>query len=283
MFMAGVTPGDAVSHLSEWALFFGVPNVPSWLARKSADTWGFWIGLLGLIAWGTIKWRHSLAGLFTSTASSPKVNRESRSKKKKLAEPPGVTSNSITIDRVVLLLVVVAVGFLIGYEVYKSYRQVGGFIQIEKMGVPGPPLLTVGVRNYINVGYTNRGMAPVSGAMQITQVVFAGSRTIPDLDTTTFNKAKEMARFQKAEMADRAGVLLGPGQKIWTTVEIDFTDDDVKKLMAGTATLYLLGYAFWNEYPGQMAVCFKLQPPKYHPLKESDIVWHHCDLRKGDH
>ena len=49
---AGVGPQEAGSHLAEWAVFFGVENVPDWLVARTADRWGMVIGFIGFIAWG---------------------------------------------------------------------------------------------------------------------------------------------------------------------------------------------------------------------------------------
>ena len=51
MLASTVTPRHASSNMAAWFIYFGVENVPSWLANKSADTWAFWIGLVGFCGW----------------------------------------------------------------------------------------------------------------------------------------------------------------------------------------------------------------------------------------
>jgi len=51
MLASTVTPRHASSNMAAWLIYFGVENVPSWLANKSADTWVFWIGLVGFCGW----------------------------------------------------------------------------------------------------------------------------------------------------------------------------------------------------------------------------------------
>ncbi len=56
MWCAQVGPKEAVLHLSEWASLAGVENIPPWLASRTADKWGFWIGLIALVSWATVLW-----------------------------------------------------------------------------------------------------------------------------------------------------------------------------------------------------------------------------------
>jgi hypothetical protein len=44
-------PKGASSVISEWALWLGIENVPSWLRTRTADTVAFWIVIVGLIVW----------------------------------------------------------------------------------------------------------------------------------------------------------------------------------------------------------------------------------------
>ena len=53
MLASTVTPRQASSNVEAWFIYFGIENVPSWLANKSTDTWVFWIALLGVCV-GTI-------------------------------------------------------------------------------------------------------------------------------------------------------------------------------------------------------------------------------------
>jgi hypothetical protein len=36
-----------------WFLYFGIENIPPWLADKYTDTWVFWIGSVGFCLWAT--------------------------------------------------------------------------------------------------------------------------------------------------------------------------------------------------------------------------------------
>lgn len=188
--------------------------------------------------------------------------------------------NLFTLDRVTIAVVMVVIGGLIGYELGRDSKQLRGFLQMDRMFVSGPPLLTVGVRNSFTVIYQNRGTAPVTGAGQVTMMSYSPAEKDQDLDTVVFNQAKEFARMKKQELSDREGATVGIGHTLVQTMEIDFTDSDIKALMDGSATLYIVGHAYWNEFPGQFDLCFKLKPPQYYPLKPSDIVWRQCDRKK---
>jgi hypothetical protein len=51
MLASTVTPRQAGSNVAAWLIYFGIENVPSWLANKSTDTWVFWIGFVGFCVW----------------------------------------------------------------------------------------------------------------------------------------------------------------------------------------------------------------------------------------
>jgi hypothetical protein len=51
MLLSTVTPRQASSNVEDWLIYFGIENVPPWLANKSTDTWVFWIAFAGFCAW----------------------------------------------------------------------------------------------------------------------------------------------------------------------------------------------------------------------------------------
>jgi len=51
MLSSTVTPRQASSNVEAWLIYFGIENVPPWLANKSTDTWVFWIGFVGFCVW----------------------------------------------------------------------------------------------------------------------------------------------------------------------------------------------------------------------------------------
>jgi len=51
MLASTVTPRQASSNVEAWLIYFGIENVPPWLANKSTDTWVFWIGFVGFCLW----------------------------------------------------------------------------------------------------------------------------------------------------------------------------------------------------------------------------------------
>ena len=51
MLASTVTPRQASSNVEAWLIYFGIENVPPWLANKSTDTWAFWIGFVGFCVW----------------------------------------------------------------------------------------------------------------------------------------------------------------------------------------------------------------------------------------
>ena len=53
MLASTVTPRQTRSNVEAWLIYFGIENVPPWLANKSTDTWVFWIGLVGFLVWST--------------------------------------------------------------------------------------------------------------------------------------------------------------------------------------------------------------------------------------
>lgn len=51
MLLSTVTPRQARSNVEAWFIYFGIEDVPPWLADKSTDTWIFWMAFLGFSAW----------------------------------------------------------------------------------------------------------------------------------------------------------------------------------------------------------------------------------------
>jgi hypothetical protein len=51
MLASTVTPRQTRSNVEAWLIYFGIENVPSWLANKSTDTWVFWIAFVGFCVW----------------------------------------------------------------------------------------------------------------------------------------------------------------------------------------------------------------------------------------
>lgn len=51
MLASTVTPRQASSNVEAWLIYFGIENVPPWLANKSTDIWVFWIAFVGFCAW----------------------------------------------------------------------------------------------------------------------------------------------------------------------------------------------------------------------------------------
>ena len=51
MLASTVTPRQARSNVEAWLIYFGIENVPPWLATKSTDTWVFWIAFVGFCVW----------------------------------------------------------------------------------------------------------------------------------------------------------------------------------------------------------------------------------------
>lgn len=51
MLLSTVTPRQARSNVEAWFNYFGIEDVPLWLADKSTDTWIFWIAFAGFCAW----------------------------------------------------------------------------------------------------------------------------------------------------------------------------------------------------------------------------------------
>jgi hypothetical protein len=51
MLLSTVTPRQARSNVEAWFNYFGIEDVPPWLADKATDTWIFWIAFVGFCAW----------------------------------------------------------------------------------------------------------------------------------------------------------------------------------------------------------------------------------------
>jgi hypothetical protein len=51
MLLSTVTPRQARSNVEAWFIYFGIEDVPPWLADKSTDAWIFWIAFVGFCAW----------------------------------------------------------------------------------------------------------------------------------------------------------------------------------------------------------------------------------------
>ncbi|TKB64616.1 MAG: hypothetical protein E8D47_10710 [Nitrospira sp.] len=51
MLLSTVTPRQARSNVEAWFIYFGVEDVPLWLANKSIDAWIYWLAFVGFCAW----------------------------------------------------------------------------------------------------------------------------------------------------------------------------------------------------------------------------------------
>lgn len=51
MLLSTVTPRQARSNVEAWFIYFGVEDVPPWLADKSIDRWIYWLAFVGFCAW----------------------------------------------------------------------------------------------------------------------------------------------------------------------------------------------------------------------------------------
>ena len=51
MLASTVTPRHATSNVEAWLIYFGIENVPPWLAHKFTDTWVFWMSFVGFCGW----------------------------------------------------------------------------------------------------------------------------------------------------------------------------------------------------------------------------------------
>lgn len=59
MLATTVTPRQAHSNVEAWFNYFGIDDVPLWVATKSIDAWIFWIAFVGVGLWGThlyVRW-----------------------------------------------------------------------------------------------------------------------------------------------------------------------------------------------------------------------------------
>jgi hypothetical protein len=52
MLASTVTPREAGSNVEAWFIYFGMEDVPLWVADKSTDTWVFWMAFVGACVWG---------------------------------------------------------------------------------------------------------------------------------------------------------------------------------------------------------------------------------------
>ena len=52
MLASTVTPRQAHSNVEAWFNYFGIEDVPLWVATKSIDAWVFWIAFVGVGLWG---------------------------------------------------------------------------------------------------------------------------------------------------------------------------------------------------------------------------------------
>ena len=59
MLASTVTPRYAHSNVEAWFNYFGVEDVPLWIANKSIDSWVLWISSLGIGVWGTHLYRRA--------------------------------------------------------------------------------------------------------------------------------------------------------------------------------------------------------------------------------
>ena len=59
MLASTVTPRHAHSNVEAWFIYFGIEDVPPWVANKSIDTWVLWISSVGIGVWGTHLYRRA--------------------------------------------------------------------------------------------------------------------------------------------------------------------------------------------------------------------------------
>jgi hypothetical protein len=52
MLLSTVTPRQARSNVEAWLIYFGIEDVPPWLANKSVDAWIYWMAFVGFCVWG---------------------------------------------------------------------------------------------------------------------------------------------------------------------------------------------------------------------------------------
>jgi hypothetical protein len=51
MLLSTVTPRQARSNVEAWLIYFGIEDVPPWLANKTIDTWIYWMAFVGFCVW----------------------------------------------------------------------------------------------------------------------------------------------------------------------------------------------------------------------------------------
>ena len=51
MLLSTVTPRQARSNVEAWFIYFGIEDIPPWLANKSIDAWIYWLAFVGFCAW----------------------------------------------------------------------------------------------------------------------------------------------------------------------------------------------------------------------------------------
>ena len=51
MLLSTVTPRQARSNVEAWFMYFGMEDLPPWVANKSIDTWIYWLAFVGFCAW----------------------------------------------------------------------------------------------------------------------------------------------------------------------------------------------------------------------------------------
>jgi hypothetical protein len=51
MLLSTVTPRQARSNVEAWFIYFGIEDLPPWVANKSIDTWIYWLAFAGFCAW----------------------------------------------------------------------------------------------------------------------------------------------------------------------------------------------------------------------------------------
>lgn len=51
MLFSTVTPRHARSNVEAWFIYFGIEDVPLWVANKSIDAWVYWLAFAGFCVW----------------------------------------------------------------------------------------------------------------------------------------------------------------------------------------------------------------------------------------
>jgi hypothetical protein len=141
------------------------------------------------------------------------------------------------------------------------------------------PLFTPGFPLYFNIYYENKGSLPVTNVKQIATVGLIwgpSAEQRSNYAVRTFEQEKRELLRAPVSMGD-----VGVGAIIYTTVHTDhdLTDEEIKAIVEGKKTVYVLAHVGWEERPKGFDLCLYMKRPMSEHITDffRGVEWVVCE------